>query len=62
LKDSFSKWSVPDDSIFPFTIFCDLEDITFEISNISENNISNGELAKVLAHFFFRSYFKNSKP
>jgi hypothetical protein len=38
--------------MFPFPRFCDLEDITFEIFNISENNISNVKLAKVLGPFF----------
>jgi hypothetical protein len=41
----------PKDSIFTFTIFCDLEEIIFENFNISENNIINLELAKVLGSF-----------
>jgi hypothetical protein len=33
-----------------FTIFFDLEKITFEIFNISENNLISVELAKVLGY------------
>ncbi len=35
-------------SLFSFTVFFDLEEIIFEIFNISENNIISIELAKVL--------------
>jgi hypothetical protein len=37
-------------SWFSFTIFFDLEEIKFEIFNISENNIICVELAKVLGY------------
>jgi hypothetical protein len=30
---------IPKDSLFSFTIFCDLDEIIFENFNISENNI-----------------------
>jgi hypothetical protein len=38
-------------SLFSFTIFLDLEEIIFENFNISENNIINVELAKVLRYY-----------
>jgi len=37
-------------SLLSFTIFFDLEEIIFEIFNISENNIISVELAKVLGY------------
>jgi len=38
-------------SLFSFTIFFDLKEITLEIFNIYENNIINVELAKVLKYY-----------
>jgi hypothetical protein len=35
---------------YPFTVFCDLEEIIFEKFNISEHNIISVELAKVLGY------------
>jgi hypothetical protein len=32
---------------YPFTIFCDLEEVIFEIFNIFENSINYVELSKV---------------
>jgi len=42
------KWNIPRDSIFSFTIFCDVEKIVFEIFKISKNNIIISKLAKVI--------------
>jgi hypothetical protein len=38
------------EAIFSFTIFFDLEEIIFEIFNISENNVISVKLAKVLGY------------
>jgi len=49
-KNHFNKWNIPKYLILSFTIFYDLEEIIFKNLNISENNISSVELAKVLGH------------
>jgi hypothetical protein len=38
-------------SLLSFTTFFDLEEIFFDNFNISENNINNIELAKVLRYY-----------
>ncbi len=48
----FNKWNIPKCSLFSFTIFSDLEEIIFEIFNISENNIIIVKLAKVLRYIY----------
>jgi hypothetical protein len=46
----FNKWNISKYPLFSFTnlFFFDLEEISFENFNISENNIIRVELAKVL--------------
>jgi hypothetical protein len=44
----FNTWNILKYELFFFTIFFDLEEIFFENFNISENNITSVELAKVI--------------
>jgi len=50
----FNKWNIPKYSLLSFPIFFDLEKITCENFNISENNIISVELAKVLTRVVYK--------